>query len=63
MTPPYHCEVCICPADWRIDREGDAIVTWSCDGHLAVIFTELQRDHEVTRLIVRNCERMRDARS
>lgn len=37
---------------WEVLRKGDVVVTWACDDHLAAECEGLQRDHEVTELIV-----------
>jgi hypothetical protein len=37
---------------WRIERRGDAVVTWSCDAHLAEECKTMQRDFEVSELVV-----------
>lgn len=47
------CESCDGEPMWALDREGDAVVSWACAGHLSEVAEGLQRDHEVTRLVVR----------
>jgi hypothetical protein len=37
---------------WRIERGGDAVVSWACAEHLSPECVRLQRDGEVTRLDV-----------
>jgi hypothetical protein len=54
------CEVC--DADdprWHIMRRGDVVVSWACDSHLAGVCEGLQRDHEVTELIVTDSRKAR----
>lgn len=61
MSRAYCCE--ICDADgphWRVERWGDAVVTWACDAHLAGVCKRLQRDHEVTKLSVQDARKLRE---
>lgn len=52
--PAYHCEICgQREPTWTITRRGDAAVSWACDPHLATVAHRLQRDWEVTELVVR----------
>ena len=37
---------------WRIERRGDAVVSWSCNQDLSEVCLRLQRDHEITELVV-----------
>lgn len=37
---------------WSILRVGDAVVSWACNQHFSEVALDLQRDHEVTELIV-----------
>jgi hypothetical protein len=37
---------------WRYDRDGDAVVSWSCELHIGWVLDSLQRPGEVTRLQV-----------
>ena len=46
------CEVCDLDPRWRLDRRGDAVVSWACDPHLAEVCHRLQRDSEITELVV-----------
>ncbi|HEX3957774.1 MAG TPA: hypothetical protein VHZ03_14245 [Trebonia sp.] len=57
----YCCEVCD-DADprWRIERWGDAVVTWACDTDLPEICGRLQRDREVTKLSVTDSRKARE---
>ena len=53
MSAAFRCEVCNTDLPrWRIERRGDAVVSWSCNQHLAEICLRLQRDHEITELVV-----------
>ena len=47
------CEVCDVHPLWSIERIGDAVESWACGPHLSSVCMRLQRDHEVTRLVVR----------
>ena len=56
----YCCEVCdAADPHWHIMRRGDVIVSWACDDHLAEVCERLQRDHEVTALIVTDSRKAR----
>lgn len=48
----FHCTVCNGKAPWRIERYGDAVVSWACGPHLAAECAHLQRSRERTRLEV-----------
>lgn len=58
-SPAFVCRVCwqtakvTDKAEWRIHRRGDAVVSWACNLHLAEECHRLQRDFEVTELVVR----------
>ena len=61
MSFAFCCEVCDqTDPQWRILRRGDAVVSWVCDPHLAQVCDRLQRDFEVTELVVRNAHKMRE---
>ncbi len=61
MSRAYCCEVCgIAGPHWVIMRIGDVVVTWACDTHLAEVCEELQRDFEVTELVVRHAQKARE---
>jgi hypothetical protein len=45
------CGECDGERAWTITRP-DAVVSWACDQHLGVVCASLQRDWEVTRLMV-----------
>jgi hypothetical protein len=46
------CEVCDKDPRWTLTRRGDVVTTWSCALHIDQIADRLQRDHEVTELVV-----------
>jgi hypothetical protein len=53
MSRASCCEVCdTANPRWNITRRGDVVTTWACDDHLASACAGLQRDHEVTGLVV-----------
>ena len=56
MSRAFRCGVEVCRElmpDWRIQRRGDAVVSWACDNHLARVCRELQREWEPrTELVV-----------
>lgn len=33
-------------------RRGDVVISWACDDHLVHVVKDLQRDNEITELIV-----------
>lgn len=54
MSVAFRCATCETEKYlWRIDRQGDAVVTWACTTHLANVMIDMQRDWESTRLLVR----------
>ncbi len=50
--PAYRCEVCTGEPAWSITRRGDVAASWACDVDLAAACRRLQRDWEVTELVV-----------
>lgn len=54
MSRAFLCEVCHSDPMWRIDRRGDAVVSWACDDDVYTVLHNLQRDWEVTELVVRS---------
>lgn len=48
----YRCGSCNETPFWRIERRGDAAVSWSCTKHLHDVCADMQRMHEITKLIV-----------
>lgn len=49
------CEVCDeRDPHWTVTRIGDVVTSWACDGHLGQVCGRLQRDHEVTELVVKD---------
>ena len=54
------CEICdAANPHWTIMRRGDVVTSWACDEHLAEVCERLQRDFEVTELIVRDSRKAR----
>ena len=61
LSRAYCCEVCDDPDPrWNLTRLGDVVTTWACDGHLAIAAAGLQRDHEVTELVVTDARKARE---
>lgn len=48
----YRCAECDGEALWSIERVGDVAHTWACEQHFTKVALYMQRDHEVTELIV-----------
>jgi hypothetical protein len=60
MSGLYCCEVCGLDPHWEIVRRGDVVVTWACDEHLTAACDGLQREFEVTTLLVEDFRRLRE---
>jgi len=52
MSLAYRCEICDEQPTWRLDRYGDAVVSWACNRHLAVVAHSLQREHGKTLITI-----------
>ena len=52
-TRAYRCQGCDGLPNWRLDRRGDAVVSWACDDDLIPLLRELQRSFERTEIVVR----------
>lgn len=50
--PVYRCQMCGGVAQFRLDRRGDAAVSWSCATDLADEVVNMQRDWETTEVVV-----------
>lgn len=48
----FLCEICDDAPKWRFDRRGDAVVSWACAEHFDAVADRLQRDWEITELVV-----------
>lgn len=58
MSRAYCCEVCDgTDPHWTVTRIGDVVTTWACDADLAQVLERLQRDFEVTGLVVRDARK------
>lgn len=53
MSYAYRCGACDGVPRWRIDRRGDAVVSWACLDHLGIECERLQRSWETTELRIR----------
>lgn len=60
MTAAFRCEVCSGLPNWCLLRRGDAVVSWACDPHLARVCHRLQRDWEITELVVSHSLKRRE---
>lgn len=60
MSPPFVCEVCHADPLWRLVRRGDAVVSWACDEDLYTVCHRLQRDWEVTELVITHSAKLRE---
>lgn len=58
--PAFRCEICHIEPRWRLDRIGDAIVSWACDQDLADVCHRLQRDPEITELVITDVVKRRE---
>lgn len=56
----YRCGECDGQALWRLTRRGDVAVDWACSEHFSVVALDLQRDHEVTELVVVHAPKARE---
>src|SRR6202044_2908667 len=54
MGLAFRCETCDVDPHWQVMRAGDVAVTWACDDHLAGVCDRMQRDFEVSELIVKH---------
>lgn len=52
MSLAFKCQVCDGDPLWRITRVGDVVVSWACSSDLSAVCESLQRDFEVTELVV-----------
>lgn len=60
-TPAYTCGVCaVGKPEWRILRRGDAAVSWACGAHLAQECVAMQRDWEVSELVITLAQKTRE---
>jgi FXSXX-COOH protein len=54
------CRVCNSDPVWRVERRGDAAVSWACDEDLYAVCQNLQRGWEITELVVTNAVKQRE---
>lgn len=40
-TLAHRCGLCAGTPRWRLEREGDVIVTWACTEHLVLVLADL----------------------
>lgn len=48
----FSCETCGAVPLWEVLRRGDAALSWACGPHLSTVCEGLQRDWEITELVV-----------
>ena len=48
----YRCGECDAEPIWSMTRRGDVACNWACTDHFTVVALDLQRDHEITELVV-----------
>lgn len=60
MSRAFRCEVCDGDPTWRISRRVDAVVSWACDEDLYTVCHRLQRDWEVSELVVVSQTKLRE---
>lgn len=61
MSRAFCCEACDNPDPrWNLTRRGDVVTTWACDSHLAAAAAGLQRDSEVTEIVVTDTRKARE---
>ena len=48
----FRCEACDGEPTWQITRRGDVAVSWACPADLSTVADRMQRDFEVTELVV-----------
>jgi hypothetical protein len=48
----FRCEICGIDPLWSITRRGDVAISWACPEHMSQVCSALQRDHEITQLVV-----------
>lgn len=53
-NPAFRCHGCHGDPDWSLLRRGDVVIDWACHAHLAAVCASLQRDHEITELVVKD---------
>jgi hypothetical protein len=61
MSHAFCCATCAgTEPHWRIERSGDAVVSWACDAHLAAVCDGMQRDFEISQLVVTDSRKRRE---
>jgi len=60
MSYAFKCAVCDGEPLWRITRIGDVVVSWACATDLSAVCDSLQRDFEVTELVVEHQPKLRE---
>jgi hypothetical protein len=60
MSRAFRCEICDGDPTWQITRRGDVAVSWACDTDLGAVCDALQRDWEITELVVVHLAKLRE---
>lgn len=61
MSRACCCEACDDPDPrWNLTRRGDVVTTWACDADLPAVAAGLQRDFEVTGIVVTDARKARE---
>ena len=45
---------------WTMERRGDVAVSWACELHFNEVALGMQRDHEITELMVRHSPKAKE---
>jgi hypothetical protein len=45
---------------WRLTRQGDVVTSWACAAHVSLVCDRLQRDWEITQIIVTHARKARE---
>lgn len=56
----FRCQVDNGEAAWRLTRLGDVATSWACDEHLHAVARDLQRDWEVTQIVIEDQRKLRE---
>lgn len=54
MSRLLRCEVCDGDPVWTLVRRGDVVTSWACEDDFSAVAQRLQRDWEITELVVTN---------
>lgn len=60
MSLAHRCQICEGDPAWTIVRRGDVVVSWSCSVDLSDVCYSMQRDHEITELVITDSRKARE---